>query len=84
MTFREAVKQSKKVLIQARGLSFKTTKKEIKKAVMESDHDVQLRRVNVDRTEMYSHAFHWNGVHVSVYCWDNGTVLTVDLTPSYA
>ena len=83
MTFREAVKQSCKCLIKARGKSFKTTKKEIWKAVEQSDWDKELDDNNDDDCRIFSRAFHWNGVHLYVFCWDEGTVLVVNLTPSY-
>jgi len=90
MTFRQAVKQASKVLISARGKSFKTTKKEIWKAIAEFDWDKVLdepRDMHEDEStpslKIYSHAFHFNMVHLRVYCWDDGTVVEVNLTPSY-
>jgi len=91
MTFRQAVKEASKVLISARGKSFKTTKKEIWKAVAESDWDRVLdepRDMHEDEpstpsVKIYSHRFHYNGVHLRVFCWDEGTVVVVNLTPSY-
>lgn len=83
MTFREAVKQSCKCLIKARGKSFKTTKKEIWKAIEQSDWDKVLEEPTANtETKIYSHTFHWNGVHLYVFCWKEGTVLEVNLTPS--
>jgi len=83
MTFRQAVKQASKVLISARGKSFKTTKKEIWKAVEETDWDKDLGKPSVPSVKIYSHPFHWNGVHLHVFVWDDGTVVEVNLTPSY-
>jgi len=87
MTFREAVQEASKVLIKARGKSFKTTKKEIWNAIEKFDWDTVLDEP-MNRpyatVKIYSHAFDFNGVHLNVFCWEEGTVLEVNLTPSYA